>query len=335
LLGQESGLELASVADPRWPSTGDCGTFSEKLGLDSDASPSGREAAHSGRQLRLGQLVAMAIGVLAAVLVAKIGSAHDAVHEFASPVPMRGSSASTAAMDSGQIDRLNPQKQAEDLLELAIGESDGAVDQISARIDGWQGQVKWNPQIATLTTAALNSSDMRVRESGIEIELAAYGLGMNSASFDYLLRCVRSTDHARKIWALWALGLMGNRGVESEQVMRVLTTHLKDSDEESRSWAVDGLALVGGSQTIEPLLAAMHDDPSPRVRERAACGLAQSGMFTHEQRLAAVPRLLGYADDPQLDPQTHAWAFQALRDITRQRLSNDSAAWREWYAARQ
>jgi hypothetical protein len=75
----------------------------------------------------------------------------------------------------------------------------------------------------------------------------------------------------------------------------------------------------------------MHDDPSPTVRERAACSLAESGMFTREQRLAAVPQLLNYSDDPSLDARTHGWAFQALGDITQQRLPNDSAAWRSWY----
>ena len=74
---------------------------------------------------------------------------------------------------------MKPQKQAEALLELAVGGSDGAAEQISSRLDRWQGQVKWSPQIASLTTAALNSSDMRVRESGIEVELAAYGLAQN------------------------------------------------------------------------------------------------------------------------------------------------------------
>ena len=75
----------------------------------------------------------------------------------------------------------------------------------------------------------------------------------------------------------------------------------------------------------------MHDDPSPIVRERAACSLAESGMLTHDQRLAAVPQLINYSDDPALDAQTHAWAFQALTDITKQRLPNDAAAWRNWY----
>ena len=88
---------------------------------------------------------------------------------------------------------------------------------------------------------------------------------------------------------------------------------------------------VGTTPTIAPLLEAMHNDPSPVVRERAACSLAESGMLTHEQRLTAVPQLINYSDDPALDSQTHAWAFQALNDITKQHLPNNSAAWRNWY----
>ena len=113
--------------------------------------------------------------------------------------------------------------------------------------------------------------------------------------------------------------------------MQVLLAHLKDPDEDSRRWTVEGLALSGAPQTIGPLLKAMHDDPSALVRERAACSLAESGMFTPEQRLSAVPQLLNYTDDPALDSQTHGWAFQALGDITHQRLPNDSNAWRSWY----
>ena len=226
---------------------------------------------------------------------------------------------------------MKPQKQAETLLELAVGNTAGATDQIASRVDRWPGHVQWNSQIASLSTAALNSNDMLVRQSGVEVELAAYGLAKNSASLDYLLKAANSPDHAQKIWALWALGLMGNRGVQPDRVVEVLTSHLADSDPESRHWAVEGLALTGSDETIQPLLQIMHDDPSPIVRESAACSLAQSGMFTQQQRLTAVPQLLNYTDDSSLDAQTHAWAFQALNDITRQHLPNDPAAWRDWY----
>jgi hypothetical protein len=62
----------------------------------------------------------------------------------------------------------------------------------------------------------------------------------------------------------------------------------------------------------------------------AAYGLAESGMLSREQRLTAVPHLID-SGDPALDSQTHAWAFEALADITKQHLPNDSVAWHDWY----
>lgn len=333
--GQGSQPEPAPIADPRLQPTPDFGM----LGPGSDFSTNGPISIPVRRPLnarRFGPVFAAAIGVLLAVLTANVGTARAAWSSLANLFGVRENArenAPVSAKDSRQIDRMKPQKQAEALLELAVSHNDGAVDQISSRVDHWQGKVKWDSQIATLTTAALNSSDMRVRESGIEVELAAYGLAKNSASLDYLLRTAASSDHARKIWALWALGLMANRGVETDRVVQVLTAHLNDAneDEDARRWAVEGLALAGSAQTIEPLLKAMHDDPSAIVRESAACDLAEAGMYTREDRLSAIPQLLNYTDDPSLDAQTHAWAFQALSDITRQRLPNDSNAWRSWY----
>jgi len=326
--GPGAGMGTPPVADPRLQPTPDYGT----LGPGSDIAGSGpRSNAGSARQSanpqRFAAIFAATIGVLAALFVGNIGNAHAAWAKLFSA----REAAPASAKDTRQLDRMRPQKQAEALLELAVGNNEGAVDQISSRVDRWQGKVQWSPQIAQLTTAALNSRDMRVRESGVEVELAAYGLGKNTASLDYLIRTTDSPNHARKIWALWALGLMGNRGVGTDRVVQVLTAHLKDADVDSRRWAVEGLALSGATEAVETLLQTMHDDSSPLVRERAACSLAESGMFTHEQRLSAVPRLVIYTEDPSLDSQTHGWASQALTDITRQHFGNDSNAWRNWY----
>ena len=316
------------MADPRLQPTPDYGTLGPGSDIAKTSVPCSGSQSVNAR--RFAPVFAVAAGVLLAILTANAGTARAAWANFANLFSAPAVPTATAK-DLRPLDRMKPQKQAETLLELAVTHNDGAVDQISSRVGRWQGKVKWDSQIATLTTAALNSSDMRVRESGIEVELAAYGLAKNSASLDYLLRTAESPDHAQRIWALWALGLMANRGVEVDHVVQVLNGHLKDADEDSRRWAVEGLALTGSAQTIEPLLKAMHDDPAASVRERAACGLAESGMFTREQRLTAVPQLLSYSDDPSLDAQTHGWAFQALGDITRQHLPNDSSAWRNWY----
>jgi HEAT repeat protein len=124
---------------------------------------------------------------------------------------------------------------------------------------------------------------------------------------------------------------MGNRGVAPDRAFEILMSSIRDENVNVRYWAVEGLAYLGTEDTIVPLLGIFHDDPSPMIRERAACSLAQSGMLSARLRLKAVPSLLDFAEDPTLDDQTRAWVFQALRDITGQTLPRQAAAWRDWY----
>ena len=306
---------------------------------------------------RLLHSIAIMVGVGLALLVSSGGgpvALWGKISSTAAP-QNKSSQSSAAAYSDRDLDRQKPQKQAEILLERAVSRSDGATTQtedqieaqIEARIDAWRGQLQWDSQLGDLTTVALNSSDQRLRASAVEVQLAAYGLPKSQSSVDALERQADSRNHARKIWALWSLGLLGNRGVETDRVVQVLSSHLNDSgqdsardrdrnsnnknNEDARRWAVEGLALVGTTATIAPLLDAMHNDPSAMVREHAACSLAQSAMLSHDQRLIAVPRLISYTSDPVLDAQTQALAFQALAAITKQHLPNDSTAWRNWY----
>lgn len=314
----------APELDPRLQPTPDYGM----LGPGSDIASYGtKPQAGTPKKLSLKtvHLFAAILGMLSALIAGMVTQTRRSA-----PVRQPASAA-----DMRKLDRMKPQRQAETLLELAVGQTEGANEQISSRVDRWPGHVKWTPQIASLSAAALNSNDMRVRESGIEVELAAYGLGKNSQSFEYVVKTAESPDHQQKIWAFWALGLMANRGVESDRAVEILTAHLKDADVDSRHWAVEGMALTGSDETIPVLLTTMRQDASPLVRERAACAVAESGMYTPQQRMTAVPQLLNYMDDASLDAQTRGWAFQALSDITHQRLPNDAAAWHEWYQSRQ
>jgi hypothetical protein len=345
---QNTETSPAQAADPRLTPTPDYGT----LGPDSDfakssggvsatLAPTGTKAAAGARSglpnnVRLLQLLAVVGGIVSALLVSGGAAGWGKIAStFSSKKNPTVSSTRVAGRD---LDRQKPQKQAEMLLARAVSHADGssnrANDEIQAHVESWRGKLSWNPELSQLTTVALNSNDQNVRASGVEVQLAAYGLSKSDPTVEGLILRANTSDHAQKIWALWALGLLGNRGVETDRVVRVLIGHLKDSgkdSEDSRRWAVEGLALVGTTETIAPLLDSMHNDPSPVVRERAACSLAESGMLSHEQRLTAVPQLINYSDDPALDAQTHGWAFQALHDITKQPLPNDSAAWRNWY----
>jgi hypothetical protein len=229
------------------------------------------------------------------------------------------------------LSSLAPQRQTELLLEQSINHYDGAIEKLSGQMDSYRGQVKLNAHLTGLLETALNSNDMRVRAAGIEMELVVYDLPKSPASAQGLIQRIES-DPAARPWALWMLGAIGNRGVDTGPALDTLLHYARDPDEKTRHWAVEGLSLLGSDATIEPLLEIFRNDPSMQVRERAACGLAQAGMLSKEQRLTAVPTLLNYTEDPAFDSTARTWVYQALRDITGANVPNDPNAWRNWWA---
>lgn len=232
------------------------------------------------------------------------------------------------------LDGMSPQRQAELLLERSINHYRGANAEIAARAGRWRGRISLDARLNNLFVTAINSDDLAVRVAGIEVVIAARGLTKDGATVDRLEPIARTADQGHRVNALWDLALLGNRGVEPGRIFEILMASLHDENQNIRYWAVEGLAYLAADESIEPLLDMFHDDPSPTIRERAACGLAQSGMFSAEQRRRAIPRLLDFADDASLDDQTRSWVFQALRDITGESLPRDGYAWRQWYARR-
>ncbi len=221
------------------------------------------------------------------------------------------------------LSTLPPQSQAELLLERAINHYAGANDQIAARVNSWRGRITLDERLNNLFVTAINSDDLTVRAAGIEIDVAARNLTKDPSTIDRLEPIARFGEQGPRANALWDLALLGNRGVEPDHVGRILLLSLQDDE---------GLAYLATDVAIAPLLTVFHDDPSPMIRERAACGLAQSGMFSAAQRRTAVPRLLDFAEDGGLDSDTRLWVFQALRDITGQSLPHEAVLWRRWYA---
>jgi HEAT repeats len=252
-----------------------------------------------------------------------------------SAVGQRTPRASASVLSEHHLEALQsmtPQQQAELLLERAINRYRGATEEIAARSPAWLGLIKSTGRLESLFRMAINSDDMRVRVAAIETNVAARGLTRTPETIDRLEPDARSGEQGPRANALWDIGLLGNRGVQPDRAFEIVSSSLHDSNVNIRYWAVEGLAFLGTDSVIEPLLQVFHDDPSPMIRERAACSLAQSGMLNEHQRWQAVPRLLEYAGDATLDAQTRSWVFQALRDITGQSLPPDATAWRQWHA---
>jgi hypothetical protein len=264
-------------------------------------------------------------------------NARSAWQQIARILTLQGSPepASANVLSEHHIEALNgmtEQAQAEFLLERSINHYAGANDYIGRRVDRWRGKITLNDRLNNLFMMGINSDDLRVRAAAIEIDIAARNLEKSTATVDALESVARGGEQGPRANALWDLGLVGGRGIEPERVLGILLDASHDHNVNVRYWAVEGLAYLGTDDTIEPLLGIFHDDPSPMIRERAACSLAQSGMLNREQRSSAVPRLIEFAGDGALDEHSRGWVFQALRDITGQSLPREAAAWRDWYA---
>jgi HEAT repeats len=282
-------------------------------------------------------VVAIASFVLGAVLFGT-GRARAAWEPIARFLSLQGAPkpASANVLSEHEIevlDSMTQQHQAELLLERSINHYRGANEQIAARVNSWRGVISLHARLNGLFVTALNSDDLRVRAAAIEIDLAARNRAKTSETVDLLEPEARFGEQGPRANALWDLGLLGNRGIEPERVAQILLGSIHDPNVNVRYWAVEGLAYLGTDDAIAPLLDTFHDDASPMIRERAACGLAQSGMLSQAQRWTAVPRLLDFAADATLDAETRKWVFQALRDITGQTLPHEPAAWRNWYQA--
>jgi len=228
------------------------------------------------------------------------------------------------------LDGMSPQAQATLLLERSINHYRGANEQIAARVASWRGQVKLDERLNNIFVTAINSDDLTVRIAGIEVDIAARDIDKSAATVDRLEQTARLGEQGPRVNAMWDLALIGNRGVDQDRIAEILLAGVHDSNVNIRYWAVEGLAYLATDRTIDPLLEIFHDDPAPQIRERAACGLAQSGMFSAAQRRRAVPRLLDYTEDGALDAQTRGWVYQALRDITGASLPHEPEAWRKW-----
>lgn len=226
---------------------------------------------------------------------------------------------------------LPPQQEAEQLLRRAMDHDERSLNALRQEADGWRGRLKNTDRLFDLVLAAMNSADLRVRTAAIDVDLAANNLSKTPESVNRLVRQIENSPESRGL-ALWRLGGLGNRGVEPEKVLSSLLKYAQSRDEHTRYWAVEGLSMLGNDATLNPLLDRLAHDVSPRVRELAASSIAQAGMLTREERLAAIPHLLNLADDDSLSARTRELVYGTLRVITGASLGNDASAWRAWWA---
>lgn len=247
---------------------------------------------------------------------------------------VEGTTARLSEVERDLVNALPPQQQAERLLQYAISHHVGATDEIKARVKEWRGVITISSAMETLMDVARNGADLRVRAACIEIELAAMNMVRNAAQVDVLLaRIAPSPKDARS--EIYTLGLLGNRGVETERIHGELRALTRSADHVVRYQAYAAIANLGTDDSVGDLVTAFHKDLSPAVQiNGGGCGLAHCGMLTRAQRMLAVPGLIAMVEDPLLDATIRAYGYRALREITDETLPNEPQPWRDWYAAK-
>jgi HEAT repeats len=272
----------------------------------------------------------LAIILGASYLLARmIQSSAKEISTMAATHAADNSSADRASEPAARTSNSSAQQEAEKLLARVAAGDSAAADQVLAESDDWTGNTQRTPRTDQLITASLNLPDIHIREAALQTQLALDGVPRNEQGLAMMEREMDQSD--RRAWALWMLGALGNRGVNPSRTASIIESYLADPDVNVRASAVDALSMVATDESIRVVLDRFREDPSPVVQERAACDMAESGMYSHAQRMVAAASLTGWVDDPRLSAQQHGWAAQTLSDISGQSFGADSAAWKNWY----
>jgi hypothetical protein len=249
----------------------------------------------------------------------------------AAPVAPRTFAPLTTA-DTGRIFSLPIQDQAEELLERSIQHDEHALGLLQDHLSDWKGRLKETPLMTQLLNRAQYSRDLRVRYAYCDMILAMEGWGEDSDAVNTLVARAKTADSKSRAYDLWWLGMLGGRGVATEQVHSILLSYARtDPDPYVRQWAVEGMRFLGTDEALTDLFDIFVRDPAFTVRDRAGCNVSDCGNFMRKQRMAMFPKFLELAESPGTNPQMRNWSFLAMQEITDVTLPSNAATWRQWY----
>jgi len=233
--------------------------------------------------------------------------------------------------DVTRVRELPAQAQAEELLERVIGHDPRALELFGLQVKGWVGHIRMSDGMKQLEQRSRFSKDLRVRYANVDINLALEGWQKNEQAANLLIERAR-TDTRYRAAAVYYLGMLAGRGVNYERIHGVLLNYARyDQDAIVRQWAVEGMRFLREDEVLDELFTSFTEDPATSVRDRAGCNISDCGIFTRQQRMKMVPKLIDLAMNPRITGQMRSWTFLALKEITDEILPADALAWSRWY----
>src|SRR4051812_19617854 len=147
---------------------------------------------------------------------------------------VQASSGTLSEHDLEELNGLPAEGQALRLLEKSVNHYRGAAEEIDKRLESWRGKMQPSKELENLTSTAYFSNDLRVRAIALEIWLARDNIGKTSEAVDGLIGEAGVRD-GRQYFRLSTLGILGNRGVEQEKVLRTLLAYVHDPAGDTRA----------------------------------------------------------------------------------------------------
>ncbi len=189
---------------------------------------------------------------------------------------------------------------------------------------------KNNQNIERMKDLALNSSDFKERAGAASAVLSAFKISENSQGLSQARELIRSQRSWCRWWGYQFLSYLDLAQVRDASSKRDLANGLNDPDFTVRVSAVQALSAFGDQDLIALLQKSFTADARPEVRERAACSLSHTGVYSKAQRMSFVPFFIGVMKDSNADEQTKNWSVQALHYITGVSYGRNTSQWEDW-----
>lgn len=187
-----------------------------------------------------------------------------------------------------------------------------------------------NQNLARMKDLALNSTDFKERAASASAVLAAFKIPESPQGLAQARELTGSPSSWCRWWGYVLIAYLDLAQVRDARSRADVVKGLKDREPDVRKSAVNAIGTMADADLVAHMKNTFTSDSDLSVRERAACSMSHTGLYTKGQRRAFVPFFIGVMKDPKMDEQTKNWSVQALNYITGLNYGRDVRQWENW-----
>ena len=87
------------------------------------------------------------------------------------------------------LDSMEPADQVKLLVERAMNQYQGALEQIQSRLEIWAGKLEPTAEVERILSMAYNANDLRIREAAIDVSFVAHHIEKTVRRTSFVVSC--------------------------------------------------------------------------------------------------------------------------------------------------